>query len=53
MSIPIKKKKEKKCSELTIKTLEWWYWGCSVAFIVNIEYVSHLVLGFLLLTLKK
>ena len=39
------------CSNLTIKIPERRYWRRSVAFIVNFEHVSHLVLAFLLLTL--
>ena len=37
-------------SKLTIKTPERCHWRCSGVFIVNSEYISHLVLVFLLLT---
>ena len=40
------------CSKLTIKTPERRQWRRYDAFIVNSEHVSHLVLVFLLLTLK-
>ena len=40
------------CSKLTIKTTERRHWRRSGVFIVNFEYVSHLVLLFLLLTLN-
>ena len=40
------------CSKLTIKTKERFQWGHSGVFIVNFEYISHLVLVFLLLTLN-
>ena len=39
------------CSKLTIKTPERRQWRSGV-FIVNFEYISHLVLVFLLLTLN-
>ena len=41
------------CSELTIKTPEPRQWRRSGVFIVNFEYISHLVLVFLLLTLNR
>ena len=41
------------CSKLTIKTPECWQWRHSGVFIVNFEYISHLFLVFLLLTLNK
>ena len=37
------------CSNLTIKIPEWRQWRRSGIFIVNSEYISHLVLLFLLL----
>ena len=40
------------CSKLTIKTPERHYWHRSGVFIANVEHISHLVLVFLLLTLK-
>ena len=39
------------CSNLTIKTPER-QWRCSDVFIINLEYILHLVLVFLLLTLN-
>ena len=42
----------KMCSKLTIKTPERRQWRRSGVFIVNFEYISHLVLVFLLLTLN-
>ena len=41
------------CSELTIKTSEWYYWYCSSVFSVNSAQVSHVILAFLFLTLNK
>ena len=41
------------CSKLTIKTPERRHWCRSDVFIVNFEYISHLVLVFPLLTLSK
>ena len=41
------------CSTLTIKTLERRHQRRSCVFIVNFEYISHLFLVFLLLTLNK
>ena len=41
------------CSKLTIKTPEQRHWRCSGVFIVNFEYISHLALVFLLLTLRR
>ena len=41
------------CSKLTIKTLERLQWRRSGVFIVNFEHISHLVLIFLLLTLRR
>ena len=38
--------------KLTIKTPERHHWRCSGVFIVNFEYISYLVLAFLLLTLN-
>ena len=38
------------CSELTIKTSERRHWRHFGVFIVNFDYLSHLVLVFLLLT---
>ena len=40
------------CSKLTIKTPKPRHWRGSGVFIVNFDYISHLVLGFLLLTLN-
>ena len=40
------------CSKLTIKTPERRKWRCYSIFIVNFEYIWHLVLMFLLLTLS-
>ena len=40
------------CSKLTIKTPERRQWRRSGVFIVNFEYISHLALVFLLLTLN-
>ena len=40
-------------SNLTIKTAERCQWDCSGVFIANFEYVSHNVLVFLLITLKR
>ena len=39
------------CSKLTIKTPER-QWRCSDVFIINLEYILHLVLVFPLLTLN-
>ena len=41
------------CSKLTIKTTERRQWRRSSVFIINFEYISHLVLVFLLLTLSR
>ena len=41
------------CSNLTIKTPKRCQWRLSSVFIVKFEYISHLVLVFLLLTLNK
>ena len=41
------------CSKLTIKTPERRQWRLSDIFIVKFEYISHLVVVFLLLTLSK
>ena len=41
------------CSKLTIKTPERRHCRRSGVFIVNFDHVSHLVLVFLLFTLKK
>ena len=41
------------CSKLIIKTPEQPKWGRSGVFIVSFEYISHLLLVFLLLTLSK
>ena len=44
------------CSKITIKTLErrhWCHWRCAGVFFVNLEYISHLVLAFLLLILSR
>ena len=41
------------CSQLSIKTLERHHWHHSSVFIVNFKHISHLVLGFLLLTLSR
>ena len=41
------------CSKLTIKTSERRYWCCSGVFIVNFEYIWHLVLVLLFLTNHK
>ena len=40
-------------SKLTIKTPERRHWRRSGVFIVNFEYISHLILMFLLLTLNR
>ena len=40
------------CSMLTIKTPERCHWRRSCVFIVNFEYILHLILVFLLLTLN-
>ena len=40
-------------SKLTIKTPKQCQWCRSGVFIVNFEYISHLVLVFLLLTLSR
>ena len=40
------------CSKLTIKTPQRCQWHCSRVFIVDFEYISHLVLVFVLLTLS-
>ena len=47
------KTKSKICSKLTIKTPKRLQWRCSHVFIVNFEYIPHLVLVFLLLTLCR
>ena len=39
--------------KLTIKTLEWLYWGRSDVFIVSFEHILHLFLVFILLILNK
>ena len=39
-------------STSTIKTSERRHWRCFFVFIVNFEHISHLVVVFLLLTLK-
>ena len=41
------------CPKLTVKTLEWRHWHHSGVFIINFENISHLVLGFLSLTLNR
>ena len=41
------------CSKLTINIPERRHWGRSGIFIVNFEYILHLVLLFLLLTLSR
>ena len=41
------------CSKLTIKTPERRHWRRFVVFIVNFEHILHLLLVFLLLTLKQ
>ena len=41
------------CSKLTIQTSERRQWRRSGVFIVNFEYISHLFLVFLLLTLSR
>ena len=41
------------CSKLTIKTPERCHCRCSGVFIVNFQHISHLVLVFLLLTLRR
>ena len=43
----------KMCLKLTINTSERRHWRRSGVFIVNFEYISHLVLVFLLLTLNR
>ena len=47
------KKRSEICSKLTIKTSERRQWRRSGIFIVNFEYISHLFLVFLLLTMDK
>ena len=42
-----------KCSKLTIKTPDRHHWRRSGVVIVNFENISHLVLVFLLLTLRR
>ena len=46
------RKRYKRYSKLTIKTPERHWWRRSGATVVNSEHISHLVLVFLLLTLK-
>ena len=41
------------CPKLTIKTPGQRHWRRSGVFIVNFEHISHLALGFLLMTLSK
>ena len=41
------------CSKLTMKIPERRQWRCSGIFIVNFEYISHIVLVLLLLTLSR
>ena len=41
------------CSELAVKTPERRNWRCSAVFIVNFEYISLLLLVFLLRTFNK
>ena len=41
------------CAKLTIKTPEWCQWRCCTVFIVNFEHISHIVLVFPLVTMKK
>ena len=41
------------CSKLKIKTPERRHWGRSGVFIVNFEYISHLVIVFRTLTLSR
>ena len=53
LTIEILEQELKLCSELTIKTPEQRQWGRSGVFIVNFEYISQLVLVFLLLTLRR
>ena len=53
LTIEILEQELKLCSKLTIKTPERSQWGRSGVFIVNFEYISQLVLVFLLLTLNK
>ena len=45
--------RSKICSKLTIKIPERRHWRRSGTFIVNFEHISHLVLVFLLLTLRR
>ena len=47
------RKKCEICSKLTLKTPERCQRRLSVAFVVNFEHISHLLLMFLLLTLNK
>ena len=47
------RKKCEICSKLTIKTPERRQWCCSGVFIVNLEYISHFFLVFLLVTFNK
>ena len=46
-------KRFKICSKLTIKLPKRHYWRRSDVFIVNFEHISHIFLGWLLLTLNK
>ena len=46
------RKKREICSKLTMKTPERHHWRCSGAFIVKFQYISHLFLVFILLTLS-
>ena len=41
------------CSKFKSKTPKWHHWRRSGAFIVNFEQISHIILVFPLLTLKK
>ena len=47
------KAKFETCSKLTKTTSKWRQWCHSSVFIVNFEFISHIVLVFLLLTLGK
>ena len=47
------RKRTKICSKVTIKAPERCQWPCYGVFIVKFEYISHLVLMFLLLTLSR
>ena len=47
------RKRFKICLKLTIKTPEWRQWRRSGVFIAKFEYISHLLLAFLILPLNR